>query len=144
MQRSSFSFLFPHLFVSCTPLAEILYSPLPHLPFPHLHLPFPYHHLPFSHVPALLPNLTSPSLPFPHSWYSLKMRSLIWTRVSICKTFGERNAKFFFCCASVLREKNSNLRNHSQKSFHAKLSYSAFSHLEFCAIPQFRYNHMQI
>ena len=55
-------------------------------------------------------------------------------RVSIRKTF----AQFFFLCTSVLHEKNNNLRNHSQKSFRAKLPYSAFAKLKFCAIPQFR------
>ena len=39
-----------------------------------------------------------------------------------------------------LREKNYNLRHHSQKSFRSKLPYSAFEKLKFCAIPQFRKN----
>ena len=51
----------------------------------------------------------------------------------------ERNAKFFFPCASVLREKNNNLRNHLQKLFHAKLPYSAFAKLKFCAILQLEF-----
>ena len=38
---------------------------------------------------------------------------------------------------SFARKKNKNLRNHSQKSFRAKLPYSAFAKLKFCAIPQF-------
>ena len=62
--------------------------------------------------------------------------------------FAERNAKLFFLCTSVLREKNNNLRNHSQKSFRAKLPFTvlaklkfcAILQLEFCAIPQFRKN----
>ena len=72
-------------------------------------------------------------------------------RVSIRKTFAQflrnetQNFSFFehqFCA------KNNSLRNHSQKSFRAKLPYSAFlkpkfcaiPQLEFCAIPQFRKN----
>ena len=62
-------------------------------------------------------------------------------RVSIRKTFSQfsrnetQNFSFFVhqCCA---KNKNNNLRNHSQKSFCAKLPYSAFAKLKFCAIPQ--------
>ena len=61
-------------------------------------------------------------------------------RVSICKTFAERNAKFFFLWTSVLREKNNNLRNHSQKSFRKKLPYSAFAKLKFRTIPQLEFS----
>ena len=79
-------------------------------------------------------------------------QKIVQIRVSIrknfCAIFAERNAKFFFLCVSVLSEKNNNLRNNSQKSFRAKLRYSAFAklkfctipQLEFCAIPQFRKN----
>ena len=72
-------------------------------------------------------------------------------KVSICKTFAQflrnetQNFSFF---AHQFSRKNNNLRNHSQKSFRAKLPYSAFAklkfcailQLEFCAIPQFRKN----
>ena len=51
---------------------------------------------------------------------------LFLSRVSIRKTFAERNAKFFVLCASVLRKKTTIFRNHSQKSFCAKLPYSGF------------------
>ena len=37
-----------------------------------------------------------------------------------------------------VRKKN-NLCNHSQKSFRAKLPYSAFAKLKFCAIPQLEF-----
>ena len=67
------------------------------------------------------------------------------TRVSIRKTFAQflRNETQNFSF-----KKNNNLRNNSQKSFRAKLRYSAFAklkfctipQLEFCAIPQFRKN----
>ena len=57
------------------------------------------------------------------------------TRVSIRKTFAERNAKFFFLCASV---KNNNLHNNSQKSF-CKLCFSALAKLKFCTIPQLEF-----
>ena len=75
-------------------------------------------------------------------------------RVSIRKTFAQflrketQNFSFFehrFC----LKKKNNNLHNHSQKSFRAKLPYSAFAKLKFwrnsttrvlrkSAVPQFR------
>ena len=68
-------------------------------------------------------------------------------RVSIRVIFAERNAKSFFLCASVLREKTT-ICAIIRKSFRAKLPYSAFAklkfsailQLEFCAIPQFRKN----
>ena len=73
-------------------------------------------------------------------------------RVSIRKTFAQflRNETqiFSFFAHQFCAKKNNNLRNHSQKSFRAKLPYSAFAklkfwaipQLEFCAIPQFRKN----
>ena len=54
--------------------------------------------------------------------------------------FAERNAKFFLSLRISFARKNNNLRNHSQNSFCAKLPYSAFAKLKFCAIPQFRKN----
>ena len=73
---------------------------------------------------------------------------IIWSkiiRVSIRKTFAQflRNeTQNFSFVAYSFAQKNSNLRNRSQKSFRAKLPYSAFLQFKFCAIPQFRYNHM--
>ena len=76
----------------------------------------------------------------------LKIKFALLLRVSIRKTFAQylRNEtqNFSFVAHQFCAKKNSNLRNHSQKSFRAKLPYSAFSPLEFCAIPQFRYKHM--
>ena len=46
--------------------------------------------------------------------------------------------KMFLSLRISFARKNNNLRNHSQKSFRAKLPYSAFVKLKFCAIPQFR------
>ena len=54
-------------------------------------------------------------------------------RVSIRKIF-------LYLRISFARKKNNNLRNHLQKSFQAKLPYSAFANLKFCAIPKFRKN----
>ena len=59
--------------------------------------------------------------------------------------WGTKRKIFLSLCISFAR-KNNNLRNHPQKSFRAKLPYSAFAklkfcailQLEFCAIPQFR------
>ena len=53
-------------------------------------------------------------------------------RVSIRKTFAQflRNeTQIFLLLRIIFARKNSNLRNHSQKSFRAKLPYSAFSQL---------------
>ena len=41
---------------------------------------------------------------------------------------------------SFFARKSNKLRNRSQKSFRAKLPYSAFAKLKFCAIPQFHKN----
>ena len=60
----------------------------------------------------------------------------------LLRNFCGTKRKIFLSLRISFARKNSNLRNHSQKSFRAKLPYSAFSQLEFCAIPQFRYNHM--
>ena len=69
-------------------------------------------------------------------------------RVSIRKTFAERIAKFFFLCASVLREKTTICaiirRRHFAQNCPIPLlrnsSFCAIPQLEFCAIPQFREN----
>ena len=63
-------------------------------------------------------------------------------RVSIRKTFAQflRNeTQNFFSLRISFAQKNNNLRNHSQKSFRAKLLYSAFAKLKFCAIPQLEF-----
>ena len=61
-------------------------------------------------------------------------------RVSIRKTVAQflRNETQIFSFFLSFARKNNNLRNHSKKSFRAKLLYSAFAKLKFCAIPQFR------
>ena len=56
----------------------------------------------------------------------------------LCNFGGTKRKMFLSLCISFARKKNNNLRNHSQKSFHTKLPYSAFAKLKFCAIPQFR------
>ena len=60
----------------------------------------------------------------------------------LLRNFCGKKRKIFLSLRISFARKNSNLRNHSQKSFRAKLPYSAYSQLKFCAIPQFRYNHM--
>ena len=60
----------------------------------------------------------------------------------LLRNFCGTKRKIFLSLRFSFARKNSNLRNHSQKAFRAKLPYSAFSQLEFCEIPQFRYNHM--
>ena len=56
----------------------------------------------------------------------------------LLRNFCGTKRKIFFSFRISFARKNSNLRNHSQKLFHAKLPYSAFLQLEFCAIPLFR------
>ena len=66
----------------------------------------------------------------------------------LLRNFCGTKRKIFLSLRICFARKNNNLRNHLQKSFRAKLSYSAFSklkfcailQLEFCAIPQFRKN----
>ena len=66
----------------------------------------------------------------------------------LLRNFCGTKRNIFLSLRICFAQKNNNLRNHLQKSFRAKLSYSAFSklkfcailQLEFCAIPQFRKN----
>ena len=58
---------------------------------------------------------------------------------NFCAIFAKQNAKFFFRCASVLREKTV-ICAIIRKSHFAQ--NCPIPQLEFCAIPQFRYNHM--
>ena len=62
-------------------------------------------------------------------------------RVSIRKTVAQflRNETQIFSFFLSFARKNNNLRNHSKKSFRAKLPYSAFAKLKFCAIPQLEF-----
>ena len=46
---------------------------------------------------------------------------------------------FSFFAHQFCAKKNNNLRNHSQKSFRAKLPFSAFAKLKFCPIPQLEF-----
>ena len=56
----------------------------------------------------------------------------------LLRNFCGTKRKIFLSLRISSARKNNNLRNHSQKSFRAKLPYSAFAKLRFCAIPQFR------
>jgi len=56
------------------------------------------------------------------------------------RNFCGTKRKIFLSLRISFARKNNNLRNHSQKPFRAKLPYSAFAKLKFCAIPQFRKN----
>ena len=55
----------------------------------------------------------------------------------LLRNFCGTNRKIFLSLRISFARKNNNLRNHSQKSFRAKLPYSAFAKLKFCTIPQF-------
>ena len=71
----------------------------------------------------------------------LNLFSLGFPFAKLLRNFCGRKRKFFLSLRISFARKSSNLRNHSQKSFRAKLPY-IFLQLEFCAILQFRYNHM--
>ena len=66
----------------------------------------------------------------------------------LLRNFCGTNRKIFLSLRISFARKNNNLRNHSQKSFRAKLSFTVFAKLKFCAIlqlkffaiPQFRKN----
>ena len=60
----------------------------------------------------------------------------------LLRDFCGTKRKIFLSLRISFARNNNNLRNHSQKSFSAKLPYSAFAKLKFCAIPQFRKNQM--
>ena len=53
----------------------------------------------------------------------------------LLRNFCGTKCKIFLSLRISFGRKNNNLRNHSQKSFRAKLPYSAFAELKFCAIP---------
>ena len=57
-----------------------------------------------------------------------------------CAILAERNAKCFFCCASVLREKTTTCAIIAKVILH-KIALFRFSQLKFCAMQQFRKNH---
>ena len=61
-------------------------------------------------------------------------------RVSIRKTFAERIAKFFFLCASVLREKTTICAIIRRRHFAQNCPIPLLRNSSFCAIPQFREN----
>ena len=58
------------------------------------------------------------------------------------RNFCGKKRKIFLSLSISFVQKNNNLRNLSQKSFYAKLPYSAFAKLKFWEIPQFRKNQM--
>ena len=58
----------------------------------------------------------------------------------LLRNFAERNAKCFFRCASVLREKTTTCAIIPKVILH-KIALFRFSQLKFCAMPQFRKNH---
>ena len=57
----------------------------------------------------------------------------------LLRNFCGTKRKIFLSLRFSFARKNSKLRNHSQKSFRAKLPYSAFAKLKFCAIPQLQF-----
>ena len=57
----------------------------------------------------------------------------------LLRIFCGTKRKIFLSLRISFARKNNNLRNHSQKSFRAKLPFSAFAKLKFCAIPQLEF-----
>ena len=88
--------------------------------------------------PQLSDMLTVPSIPV----------HLGFPFAKLLRNFCGTKRKIFLSLRISSARKNNNLRNHSQKSFRAKLPNFAFAklkfcairQLEFCAIPQFRKN----
>ena len=57
----------------------------------------------------------------------------------LLRNFCGTKRKIFLSLRISFARKKNNLRNHSQKSFRAKLPYSAYAKLKFCAIPQLEF-----
>ena len=73
---------------------------------------------------------------FDSQWYAF----IGFPFAKLLRNFCGTKRKIFLSLRISFARKNNNMRNHSQKSFRAKLPYSAFAKLKFCAIPQFRKN----
>ena len=67
--------------------------------------------------------------------YNIKPSQQVFPFAKLLRNYCGTKRKIFLS----LCEKKNNLRNHSQKSFRAKLPYSAFAKLKFCAIPQLEF-----
>ena len=62
----------------------------------------------------------------------------------LLRNFCGMKRKIFLSLRISFARKKQQFAQSFAKVISRKISYSAFSQLEFCAIPQFRYNHMQI
>ena len=73
--------------------------------------------------------------------WPLKKKSLLlgFPFAKLLRNFCGTKRKTFISLRISFARKNNNLRNHSQKSFRAKLPLSAFAKLKFCAIPQLEF-----
>ena len=71
-------------------------------------------------------------------WKELSSFGLGFPFAKLLRNFCGTKRKIFLSLRISFARKNNNLRNHSQKSFRAKLPYSAFAKRKICAIPQFR------
>ena len=69
---------------------------------------------------------------------TIKYNKIGFPFAKLLRKFCGTKRKIFLSLRISFPRKKNNLRNHSQKSFRAKLPYSAFAKLKFCAIPQFR------
>ena len=75
------------------------------------------------------------------SWEIAHLGSCHTGKISLAQGFHSQNeTQNFSFFAHQFCAKINNLRNHSQKSFRAKLPFTVFAKLKFCAIPQFRKN----
>ena len=68
--------------------------------------------------------------------HEFTLSSLGFPFAKLLRNFCGTKHNIFLSLRVSFARKNNNLRNHSQKSFRAKLPYSAFAKLKFCAIPQ--------
>ena len=67
------------------------------------------------------------------------MKNLGFPFAKLLRNFCGTKRKIYLSLRISFARKNNNLRNNSQKSFPAKLRYSAFTKLKFCTIPQLEF-----
>ena len=109
---------------------QILYHPglVPHGKHICLHLHFQNPHSLQGYVQVIFTSIFNyiyPTVGFPFA--------------KLLRNFCGTKRKIFLSLRISFARKNNNLRNHSQKSFCAKLPYSAFTKLKFCAISQLEF-----
>ena len=100
--------------------------------------------LKFAHFFRMPPKIHNLQLNFnyfyPQMFYKYNNFKVGFPFEKLLRIFCGTKRKIFLSLRISFARKNNNLRNHSQKSFRAKLPFSTFVKLKFWAIPQFRQN----